>query len=181
MQEDDNAFVEPPILVVDYNPEWPKMYEDAAAQLREHIADIPHHMEHFGSTAILGIAAKPIIDIMVVVKELAPYRERFVQALRGLGYEGLYGDTFPDRLQYARRREGDGMRTHHVHVVQEYSDWRRRLAFRDYLRKHRDEAIRYERLKRKLAAKFGNDFQGYTEAKKDFINTLIQWALDNPD
>ena len=123
-----------------------------------------------GSTAVPGLAAKPIVDIMVGLRVLSDHA-CCVAPLASLGYEhkGEYG--IPDRHYF--RKPVQGPRTHQVHMVERGSAfWVRHLLFRDYLRANPNEAAAYDRLKRELAARFGADLEGYTEAKTEFIRSV---------
>jgi GrpB-like predicted nucleotidyltransferase (UPF0157 family) len=123
-------------------------------------------VEHIGSTAVPGLGAKPVIDIMPGVRTPED-TNRCIAGLRRLGYEYVPEDTIPDRLFF---RKGYPERKLHVHVVQVGGDfWVRHIAFRDYLRAHGDAANNYASLKRKLAAQYPHDSLAYTDAKSEFI------------
>ncbi len=121
-----------------------------------------------------GLGAKPVIDIMIGVRNLTD-GEKCVGPLRRLGYEykGEYG--IPGRLYFRRLTKGG--RSHQIHMVEHESDfWERLLLFRDYLREHPDEAGAYHELKVRLAAEFRVDREGYTEAKSEFIQSALARA-----
>lgn len=158
-----------PVAMAEYDPAWPGAYERERARIADAVGGLVVEIEHIGSTAVPGLGAKPIIDIMVGIRSPAD-GERCVRPLEGLGYEykGEFG--IPRRL-YFRRLTG-GSQTHHVHMVEHGSDfWERHLLFRDYLREHPQEAQDYYELKVRLAAEFGTDREGYTEAKTEFIRS----------
>src|SRR5512137_1730469 len=159
------------IHIVQYDRNWPALYEQErtwiAAALGETVAEI----HHVGSTAVPGLSAKPIIDIMVAVTQLAP-SEDYGRKLEPLGYE--YHDSEEAGRIFFRK----GMpRTHHVHIV-ERSSWtlQRHLLFRDYLRAHPQTMQQYARLKQELAIQFESDRKAYTEAKTKFVESIVALA-----
>jgi GrpB-like predicted nucleotidyltransferase (UPF0157 family) len=158
-----------PVAIAEYDPAWPALYERERDLITESLGGLVVAIEHVGSTAVPGLGAKPIIDIMVGVRSLAD-GERCVGPLEELGYEykGEFG--IPGRLYF--RRLADGNRSHQIHMVEIGSDfWKRHLLFRDYLREHPQEAQHYHELKLRLAAEFRADREGYTEAKTEFIRS----------
>ena len=165
-----------PVVVVDYDPQWPTSYEEEKERILGAIGDVAVAIEHIGSTAVPGLGAKPIIDIMVAVSRLAD-AERCIEPLQEIGYEYVpeYNDVIPERRYF--HKGPPGARTYHLHMVELTSGfWERHLQFRDFLRTHPEEAQRYHQLKKELAAKFGADRDGYTEAKTSFIESVIAKA-----
>ena len=165
----------PEIVIADYDPAWPVAFErerDAiVAALGEAMGGVVA-IEHIGSTSVPGLAAKPIIDIAIGVRQVAdgvPCITPIVQ----LGYEcrGEFG--IPGRLYFRKGKP----RSHHIHmVVHEGEFWRDHTGFRDVLRARPDLAGEYARLKRELAAHYGGDRAGYTEAKTPFIESALARA-----
>ena len=160
-----------PIILVDYDPNWPTLFEQEKARL---IATIGSHIvqiEHIGSTAVPGLAAKPIIDILVGVRQLADATPCVRPLVQELGYQYVpeFEIDIPER-RYFRR----GMpRTHQIHLVETDSAfWRRHLAFRDYLRTHPADVDAYAELKQALAIRYRDDRAGYTDAKSHFIQAI---------
>lgn len=156
-----------PVQIAEYDRAWPAMFERESDLITGALGDLVAAIEHVGSTAVPGLGAKPVIDIMIGVRNLAD-GAKCVRPLEELGYEskGEYG--IPGRLYY--RRLTEGRRSHQIHMVEHDGDfWRRHLLFRDYLREHSDEARAYYELKLRLAAEFKMDREGYTEAKTEFI------------
>ena len=163
------------IEIAEYDPLWPEMYRREEAALRgvlEGFAGL--RIEHFGSTAVPGLPAKPVIDIMVAVgsRSLWP---RMVEPLQGLGY--AFWNANPDKEQFFFVK---GMppygerRTHHVHIYEyQGARWKKELAFRDILRDQPQAARQYEALKRGLAAKFALDRESYTAGKSEFIRDIV--------
>jgi GrpB-like predicted nucleotidyltransferase (UPF0157 family) len=165
--------------IVEHDPRWATLFEEEKVRLFAVAGDVLVNIEHIGSTAVPGLAAKAIIDIMGGVKRLGD-TGRSVSALEGLGYEYVpqYEIYIPERRYFRKPRTGEGPRTHHLHVVEMTSDfWRRHLLFRDYLKTHPEAAREYADLKRHLAAVHGDDGWAYTDAKTTFIATIVTRAL----
>ena len=161
-----------PVVIVDYDPAWPVRYAAEGALIRGAIGHIVAAIEHVGSTAVPGLGAKPIVDIIVGLHRLDD-AVACVPLLEGIGYQYVpeYEAEMPFRRYF--RKGTVGARTHHLHMVELGSEfWERHLLFRDYLRVHPEEARRYEELKRRLAAEFGTDRDGYTEAKTAFVRSI---------
>jgi putative glutamine amidotransferase len=157
-------------FVAEYDPAWPHLFEEEAARLREALGAIAVRIEHVGSTAVPGLAAKPVIDIQVSVDRMVP-RGRFVVPLETLGYEFVADPTDPEH-EYFKKDLG-GVRTHQIHVCPVGGEWERRhLAFRDHLRTHPEDSARYAELKRLLADRHPNDVMAYVDAKTPFIREL---------
>lgn len=172
-----------PVEVVDYDPEWPTGFERERTHLLGCLPrDIVVRIEHFGSTAVPGLAAKPIIDILVEVSDLRAVRERVVPVLESQGYDYFWRPTFGDDGEpfyawFIKRDPQTGMRTHHIHMVErDFAGHWDRLIFRDYLIAHPDVAAQYGVLKRELAADPSCDRVRYTSAKSGFINRVMEDA-----
>jgi GrpB-like predicted nucleotidyltransferase (UPF0157 family) len=167
------------VVVVPYDPGWPDLFEHARDQLETALGDAVVAIEHIGSTAVPGLAAKPIVDIMVGVDSLDEDRP-LIDAVVALGYEYVpeYEDELPFRRYFRRRDErlapGYAHAGYHVHMVEHTHEfWRSHLAFRDHLRAHPDDAAAYERLKHELAERFRSERERYTDAKGDFIAAVL--------
>lgn len=166
-----------PIEITDYDPAWPRLFEEEKARILETIGPWVVAVEHVGSTAVPGLGAKAIIDIMAGIRDLSE-APNCIGRLEGLGYEYRpdLEVEMPER-RYFRKFDSLGVRSHHLHMVEDTSDfWGRHLAFRDYLRSRPDQAERYYRLKKELASRFGSDRIGYTEAKTEFIEGALTRA-----
>jgi GrpB-like predicted nucleotidyltransferase (UPF0157 family) len=163
------------IEIVEYDPRWPALFEEEAARLRAVLdRDLILGLEHFGSTAIPGTAAKPIIDILIAVRSVVEARDRFVEPLRALDYVFWAENPKTDRLFFVKGMPPYGpRRTHHVHVCEKEGEQWQRLPFRDYLRTHPDEAARYTHLKRELAVRHRTDREAYTAAKSAFVEEIL--------
>jgi len=169
------------IEIVPYDPKWPGLFTLEKEALRQALGRFAGlRIEHFGSTAVPSLAAKPILDILVGVssKEAWP---RMIQPLAALGYvhgPGAFDDAVHWFFVKGMPPYGE-KRTHQIHLYElESEGWRRELAFRDHLRAHPADTLQYEALKRELAAKFATDREAYTQAKTEFIqNVLRQYRL----
>jgi len=164
------------IEIVAYNPDWPRAFEAEAKRLRSVLGSLAVRIDHNGSTSVLGLSAKPIIDIQISVASLQPLQE-FKGRLATLGY--VHVAHTDDSFCPFFHRPKEGPHSHHVHLVEAGgAEELRTLAFRDYLREHGAVARKYEELKRHLAARIGNA-DGYAGAKTDFIEQTIHMALSS--
>ena len=165
-----------PVIISDYNPRWPLLYEEEQARILGVIGNQVVAVEHVGSTAVPGLGAKPTIDIMVAVRQLAD-AEKCIEPLKSIGYtyHPEHEDDFPERRYFDTRTSRKQM--HHLHMVEQTSDfWERHLLFRDFLRERPDVARQYHELKKKLAGRYGADRNGYTDAKTSFITSVEDQA-----
>ena len=175
------------IVIVDYDLSWPEQFQAEAARIKAALGDSVVVIEHFGSTAVPGLCAKPIIDLLVGVRSLPEARQQAVPALDALGYAYWRDNPAPDRLFFVKGLSPDRPRTHHVHIIDlsvsqdprigefTFAD---RLLFRDYLRANPDEAARYAALKRDLAAQFLVNREAYTGGKTEYIYRIMQKARE---
>jgi putative glutamine amidotransferase len=161
--------------ISDYDPAWPKRFEAEATRIRKALGEVALRIEHVGSTSVPGLAAKPVVDIQVSVGSLVP-RAPFAEPLVALGYWHGIDLTIPEREYF--KLDVDGRRQFHVHICEAGGEWEREhLVFRDWLREHPDDANAYADLKRGLVAEHPNDRFGYTEAKGEFIRSVVERAL----
>lgn len=167
------------VEIVNYDPRWPSLFDEEAKRLRATLDPSSIvGIEHFGSTAVPGLSAKPIIDILIAVRSLPEAQATFVRALRNLDYVYWADNPRKDRMFFVKGMPPFGSgRSHHVHVTEAHSEMWQRLAFRDYLRAHPDEAGTYERLKRRLAAEHRADREAYTDAKLTYIDGVMRKAI----
>ena len=166
-----------PILIVEYDPHWPEMYAEEKARIALAVGAVFIAYEHVGSTAVPGLGAKPIIDLMAAVQKLED-AEASADMLRGLGYDYIpeFNALIPERRFF---RKGSP-RSHHLHVTTTAADfWRKHILFRDYLRAHPETAREYYELKVQLAAQYGDDRDGYTNAKTEFVRGVEQKAAED--
>lgn len=164
------------IEIVDYDLRWPFLFDEEATCLRAVLdPSMIVGLEHFGSTAIPGLAAKPIIDILIAVPSLAIARATFVEALRKLDYIYWADNPKKDRMFFVKGMPPFGSkRSHHVHVTELTGELWQRLAFRDYLRAHPEESATYERLKKRLAVAHQTDRDAYTDAKSAYVESVMR-------
>lgn len=170
---------EAPVEIVPYDPQWTARFEQEAAVLRQRLEPwLVGSIEHIGSTAVPGLAAKPVIDIMGGVQTLEASRPA-IAAATGLGY--CYWPYQAHREHWFCKPSA-AHRTHHLHLVPITSPhWLRPIAFRDYLRSHPETAREYAALKERLAIEHRLDREAYTEAKRPFIDRITQLALRKID
>jgi len=169
--------------VVPYDPSWPAMFAAERAHLR---ACLPAHLvgriEHFGSTAVPGLAAKPIIDILVEAADPGETRRVIAPILEAQGYDYFwrpsFGDDQPPFYAWFIKRDAAGKRTHHIHMVEAHFAHWDRLLFRDYLIGHPETARAYAELKERLAKEHRDDRVAYTRAKTEFIVEITRAAKD---
>lgn len=163
------------VIVTEYNPLWPQLYRQEAEQIRAILRDNCVAIHHIGSTAVVGLCAKPVIDIMPVVVSLARVDAQ-KKAFEAIGYEVL-GEFGIAGRRYLRK--GGDERTHQLHIFEQgaYEQIERHLALRDYLRAHPQDAAVYGRLKRQLAQQFPWDIESYCDGKDDLVRKLEQAAL----
>ena len=165
------------ISIVPYNPMWPILFEREAAFLQSKLpGSLVSRIEHFGSTAIPGLAAKPVIDILVQVGSLEETKKVIAPLLESEGYDYFWRTDTPSPYAWFIKRDSEGKRTHHIHMVEADSELWDRLYFRDYLKEFPDEAKRYEELKLFLAEEYPNDRIPYTEGKTEFVVRLTEKA-----
>jgi putative glutamine amidotransferase len=157
------------------DPTWPERFEAESARV---VAALPARLEaridHVGSTAVPGLAAKPIVDMQLSVTAMVP-RDAYVEPLRALGYRWVLDPWDVEHEYFSRDVDGD--RAFHLHVCAAGSAWEvRHLAFRDWLRTHPEDAAAYAALKRELAAAHPKDTVAYTESKSAFITGIVDRA-----
>jgi len=167
------------ITVLDYNPEWPSKYEEEKEKITAILKDNCIAIYHIGSTSVPGLAAKPIIDMMVVVRSLEK-----VDTVSGdfshIGYESLGEFGIAGRRYF---RKGGDEQTHHIHIfhADNWNDIVRHLAFRDYMRTHGKEREEYAKLKKELAKNFPYNIDSYCDGKEEFVRSMEKQALSQYD
>jgi GrpB-like predicted nucleotidyltransferase (UPF0157 family) len=160
-----------PVRIVPYDARWPARFDTEKALIEQAIGRwITGGIHHVGSTAVPGLAAKPVIDIMVGVEDLPSSRDCLGE-LEKLSYQYV---PYRAAEMHWLCKPGPARRTHHLHLVPTDSRrYRAELAFRDMLRSRRDLADRYEKLKRILADEHRDDREAYTDAKQGFIAEVL--------
>jgi GrpB-like predicted nucleotidyltransferase (UPF0157 family) len=162
-----------PVIIEDYDPRWPERFEALRARIGSALRPLAATIEHVGSTAVPGLAAKPIIDIEVLLRSQTDL-PRAIKRLTTLGYEHQGDLGIAGREAF---RAPTGVFPHHLYVCSPDSrQYGRHIAFRNHLRGNPEDARAYERLKRSLADRFGNDRDAYTLGKTDFIDAILQRA-----
>lgn len=178
------------IAIEPYDPRWPVQFQLERKHLLDCLPDgLLERIEHFGSTAVPGLSAKPIVDMLIGVTSLSATRQRIAPVLDGQGYEYFWRPTFGDDRPpwYAWFIKRDPMtehRTHHLHMVESASTFTEhwdRLLFRDYLIEHPETAVEYDELKRSLASQHANDRVQYTHGKTEFIVRVTELAKRHRD
>jgi GrpB-like predicted nucleotidyltransferase (UPF0157 family) len=166
---------EAPVEIVPYDPSWSGLFNDESEELLRTIgAWLVGPIEHIGSTAIRGLSAKPVIDIMAGVETLDASRPALA-ALADVGY--CYAPYRSDSEHWFCK-PSPAFRTHHLHLVPiDSPSWVERLAFRDYLRTHPLAAAEYGAVKQILAGRFRFDREAYTQAKGPFVARIVGLAL----
>jgi GrpB-like predicted nucleotidyltransferase (UPF0157 family) len=159
------------VFLVPHDPGWAKAFAHESSSIAEALGDVLVALHHIGSTAIPGIHAKPIIDLLAAVRDLSRLEER-ASRLEALGYEAL-GEFGIAGRRYFRKDDRDGNRTHQIHAFETGSPQiERHLAFRDFLRAHPACANEYDALKRRLAEMYPTDIASYTDGKDEFIKEI---------
>lgn len=167
------------VFLSEYDAQWPALFELEAARLRHTLATLALRIEHVGSTAVPGLAAKPVIDIQVSVASLVPHG-RYVDRMARLGYRHVALEDF-DLVYPFFHKPVDWPSTHHVHLCEAGGEEERKhLVFRDYLRANPEAAAQYEELKRELArthdASTPRSMEAYSLAKSRFIADVLRAA-----
>lgn len=169
------------IEVVPYDPTWPKKFRLAGGEVEAALGTNLVAIHHIGSTSIVGIYAKPVIDMLAVVADLSAV-DRQSAEMEALGYE-VMGEFGIEGRRYFRRGDPYGRRTHQIHAFVEGSPHViRHLAFRDFMRAHPRFAEQYQRLKRQLAKEHLYDMDAYMDGKDGFIKDMearaLEWAVE---
>jgi GrpB-like predicted nucleotidyltransferase (UPF0157 family) len=166
------------ILVVDYDPSWPGTFERLRAGIWPSIQDLATAIEHVGSTSVPGLAAKPVIDMTVVVPTQTAM-EAVIARLAALGYRPRGDLGVPGREAFDRP---EGTPDHHLYAcVAGIDGLRNHLALRDHLRDNPSTARAYGCLKKELAARFADDIDGYIDGKTEFILNILTQTGFSPD
>jgi len=170
--------------VVPYNPDWPRLFAEEKAHLLSCLPEgTLRRIEHFGSTSVPGLVAKPVVDILAEAASLKEIRRVVAPILEAQGYDYFWrpthGDDGPPWYAWFIKRDARGVRTHHIHMVEntpQFAGHWARLRFRDYLRSHADAAAEYSALKLRLAGDYADNRVAYTRAKSEFITSVTEKA-----
>lgn len=166
------------VHLVAYDPDWPQDYAREAELVVSCFPQPPLRIEHMGSTAIPGLAAKPVIDLIVLVADLADGLAA-VPALEATGYSYWAANPDTTKMFLVKGLPPAPQRTHHLHIYADAKPFERHIMFRDALRANPVLLARYQAIKTDLAAKHRFDREAYTNAKSAFIDEAIA-ALDGP-
>jgi GrpB-like predicted nucleotidyltransferase (UPF0157 family) len=162
-----------PLVIKEYDPQWPVLFEELRVKFSDLLGDMVSAIEHVGSTSVPGLAAKPIIDLDVLLAS-ASYLPETIRRLATLGYEHEGDLGIAGREAF---RTPPALFAHHLYVcLPNYEEFRRHILLRNYLRSHPAEVSAYSHLKWVLFTKF-NDRADYTQAKADFVTQLVQRAI----
>lgn len=180
MEQRLSALMREPVEMVTYDPRWGQQFSVEEQFLRSILpADLIIDIQHIGSTAVPGLSAKPIIDVQVEVKDLDRVRSEVVPPMLDAGYEFIWRPTIGEREPFYAwflKRDANGRRTHHIHMVKPDEASTARVLFRDHLRANVQDAVHYERIKRELAGRHGNDRVAYTKGKTEFVAAIVAKA-----
>jgi GrpB-like predicted nucleotidyltransferase (UPF0157 family) len=172
------------VEIVPHDPRWREAFEAEAKQVAFALGENVTAVHHIGSTAIPNIYAKPVIDLLVEVRNITEVDSQS-SAMESLGYEVMGEFGIPGR-RYFRKDNQEGIRTHQIHAFETGSaEVERHLAFRDYMIANPEDAQRYSELKRQLAEEHPQSMDGYMNGKDGFIKemdlTAAQWRISQTD
>lgn len=157
-----------------YDPEWVVEYKKEAKIVKEILKDYALDIQHVGSTSIVGLSAKPIIDIAVAVKN-KEVLNTIIPVMQNAGYE--VKPSIEDKGEVLAIKGEEQCRTHYIHIeVKDGEYWQNHILFRDYLLKHPNAVKEYENLKMHLCKLYQNERKVYTASKNDFIKSIIEKA-----
>ncbi|MGW5889242.1 GrpB family protein [Priestia megaterium] len=162
------------IEILKYSHKWPEQFEEEKRRLSSIFNSLKIEIHHIGSTAVPGLSAKPIIDLLIEVKDIKKV-DTYNQKMEQLGYEAKGENGIKGRRYF---QKGGNERTHHVHIYEKgHPEINRHIWFRDYLRTHPDAAKEYETLKTELAHRYRFEPEKYVENKTNFIHKIDGLAL----
>ena len=166
------------VTVVPYDTAWENAFEEIKTELETAIGDLIIGIKHVGSTSVKGLAAKPCIDLDVVILDYSVF-DILVRRLADIGYihEGDLGIKDREAFGYSKKEH---LYQHHLYVCPKYSmELYRHITFREYLKSHKEDAMRYGEVKKKAAQLYPNDIDRYIEYKSSCIQELYQKCMPN--
>lgn len=159
------------VVLEKHHQEWAEAFELEKESLKNLLGDSVLDIQHIGSTSIAGLAAKPIIDMLMAVKSLDEVQS-IRRPLESTGYEYRENGSNEDQILFVKGPEA--LRTHYLHITElDSSVWQNDLAFRNYLRSHPEAVTEYEKLKNELASKYADNRGEYTAGKDTFIKSVL--------
>ncbi|MFJ8063267.1 GrpB family protein [Psychrobacillus sp. NPDC096426] len=162
------------VVVAAYSDDWKKKFDEEARELQKIFGIEILMIHHIGSTSVNGLSAKPIIDMMPVVRDITKI-DTYNEAMIAIGYEPRGENGLPGRRYF---QKGGDQRTHHVHMYEiGNGEIDRHIAFRDYLRMHANAAKEYADLKEALAKQFPYDIESYINGKEHLASEIEREAL----
>jgi GrpB-like predicted nucleotidyltransferase (UPF0157 family) len=164
--------VDEPIVIVDYDSAWPSLFDTERARIQAALRKVATRIEHFGSTAVPGMAGKPIVDLLVGIEDLSSAKKH-VPSLEALGYQN-FGEIFVQGRVYLRRRGPPHFNV--AMTVEGGPFWQTQIIVRDYLRSHPDETVAYSQSKRATYASGARMFSSYSQGKQSFLAALMERA-----
>lgn len=171
------------VAITPYDPIWPLRFQEEKQHLQSCLpSQLIVRIEHFGSTAVPGLPSKPIVDMLVEVSSLNIVKDEVPSILEAQGYDyfwrSSWGDNTPPFYAWFIKRDSQGIRTHHIHMVEAHFEHWDRLFFRDYLMEHPPIAHEYAMLKQRLSTVHHHDRVAYTKAKTEFIVRITTLAKE---
>ncbi|WP_346891428.1 GrpB family protein [Clostridium sp. UBA3887] len=167
------------VKIVPYSFNWKEIYKEEEKLLYHLLGKTAIDIQHVGSTSIEGLDSKPIIDIAVGVKSLDDV-DKHRNLLEANGYQFRDNAGIEGRVMFAKGRED--LKTHYLHIeIINGELWKNHIYFRDYLRLNKEAVEEYSRLKKNLASKYTNDRGSYTNAKNEFINSVLKKVKEEVD
>lgn len=175
-----------PIVIVPYDNSWTDLFKSESELITNTLGnDVALRIEHFGSTAVEGLSAKPTIDILVEIPHLTnELKEMIISRMKAIGYHFIWRtDDKNPYMNFVKgyTPEGYSGNQFHIHMGDKSHSLWDRIYFRDYLRRHKNTAREYETLKLQLASKFRFDREAYTNAKAEFVNRITAIAKNEND
>ncbi|MFB4211487.1 GrpB family protein [Shouchella sp. JSM 1781072] len=162
------------VEVMAYNERWARMFSEEEARLNDIFGNEIIATYHIGSTSVVGLSAKPVIDIMPVVRDIN-HVDEFNESMVNIGYSPKGENGIAKRRYFEK---GGDNRTHHVHIYQSGShEIMRHLAFREFLKEHPNALKAYSQMKERLAKEFPHNIKAYINGKDEFVKDLEMKAL----
>ena len=160
-----------PVIIVKYNPEWPELFREERKRILAKVGELGIQVEHIGGTAVPGLGAKPIIDIMIGIDDVIDVN-KCIALLEEIDYTIMIKSIEGLSERKVLDKSINGMKIHLYLVEVNTENWKKNILFREYLRTHPETAQEYNNLKMELAKKYKNDQIAYTEGKAKFIKKV---------